>query len=104
MAVVSKEYDTATAAIDLYSNDILPSAKESLDLANQAYQAGEVGFVQILLARKTFFDTNLKYVDAQAQLAGAQSKIDGFVLTGGLNSVRDDSGDSSLRDQTFSQQ
>lgn len=104
LAVVSKEYDTATAAIDLYSNDILPSAKESLDLANQAYQAGEVGFVQILLARKTFFDTNLKYVDAQAQLAGAQSKIDGFVLTGGLNSVRDDSGDSSLRDQTFSQQ
>lgn len=104
LAVVSKEYDTATAAIDLYSNQILPSAKESLDLANQAYQAGEVGFVQILLARRTFFNTNLQYVDAQAQLAAAQSKIDGFMLTGGLNSTRDDSGSSSLRDQTFSQQ
>jgi cobalt-zinc-cadmium efflux system outer membrane protein len=104
LAVVSREYDTATAAIDLYSNDILPSAKESLDLANQAYKAGEVGFVQILLARKTFFTTNLQYVDAQAQLAAAQSKIDGFMLTGGLNSVNDDSGDSGLRDQTFSQQ
>jgi len=34
----------------------------------------------------------------------AQAKIDGFMLTGGLNSVRDDSGDTSLRDQTFSQQ
>lgn len=104
LAVVSKEYDTATAAIDLYSTNILPSASESLDLANQAYKAGEVGFVQILLARKTFFDTNLKYVDAQAQLAGAQAKIDGFMLTGALDKVSDDSGDSSLRDQTFSQQ
>lgn len=104
LAVVSREYDTATAAIDLYSTNILPSAKESLDIANQAYQAGEVGFVQILLARKTFFDTNLKFVDAQSQLAAAQSKIDGFLLTGALKSVRDDSGDASLRDQTFSQQ
>lgn len=104
LAVVSREYDTATAAIDLYSNNILPSARESLEIANQAYQAGEVGFVQILLARKTFFDTNLKYVDAQSQLAAAQSRIDGYVLTGALNSVRDDSGDASLRDQTFSQQ
>ncbi|MCA9014461.1 MAG: TolC family protein [Planctomycetaceae bacterium] len=104
LAVVSREYDTATAAIDLYSTNILPSASESLDLANQAYKAGEVGFVQILIARKTFFDTNLKYVDAQAQLAGAQAKIDGYMLTGALNDVRDDSGDSSLRDQTFSQQ
>lgn len=104
LAVVSREYDTATAAIDLYSNQILPSARESLDLANQAYKAGEVGFVQILLARKTFFTTNLQYVDAQAQLAAAQSKIDGYMLTGGLNSVIDDSGDSGLRDQTFSQQ
>lgn len=104
LAVVSKEYDTATAAIDVYSNNILPSAQESMDLANQAYQAGEVGFVQILIARKTYFDTNLQFVNAQSQLAGAQAKIDGFVLTGALNSVSDDSGDASLRDQTFSQQ
>lgn len=104
LAVVSREYDTATAAIDVYSNHILPSAQESLDLANKAYQAGEVGFVQILLARKTYFDTNLQFVNAQSQLAAAQSKIDGYVLTGALNSVRDDSGDTSLRDQTFSQQ
>ncbi|MCA9022737.1 MAG: TolC family protein, partial [Planctomycetaceae bacterium] len=104
LAVVSKEYDTATAAIDVYSNNILPSAMESLDLANQAYKAGEVGFVQILIARKTFFDTNLQFVNAQSQLAAAQAKIDGFMLTGALNSVRDDSGDASLRDQTFSQQ
>lgn len=104
LAVVSKEYDTATAAIDVYSNDILPSALESMDLANQAYKAGEVGFVQILIARKTYFDTNLQFVNAQSQLAAAQAKIDGFMLTGALNSVSDDSGDASLRDQTFSQQ
>ncbi len=104
LAVVSKEYDTAVAAIDVYSTEILPSASASMKLADQAYKAGEVGFVQVLLTRKTFFDTNLQYINARSQLAIAQAKIDGFVLTGALDRVPDDSGDTSLRDLTFSQQ
>lgn len=104
LAMVSQEYDTAAAAVDQYASQILPSAIDSMELAEQAYEAGEAEFVQLLIARKTYFDSNLKYVDAQSQLAIAQAKIDGFVLTGALEGVRDDSGDDSLRGQTFSQQ
>jgi outer membrane protein, heavy metal efflux system len=104
LAIVSKEYDTAVAAIETYSSDILPSASSSMKLADQAYQAGEVAFLQVLSTRKTFFDSNLQYINAQSQFAIAQAKIDGFVLTGALDTVRDDSGDASLRDLTFSQQ
>lgn len=104
LAVVSQEYETAVAAIDQYATDILPSASDSMDLAEKAYQAGEADFIQILIARKTFYDSNLEYVSAQAQLAVAQAKIEGVMLTGGLDAVIDDSGDDSLRGQTFSQE
>lgn len=104
LAVVSREYETAVAAVNQYAMNILPDASSSMKLAEQAYEAGEAGFVQILIARRTFFDSNLQYVSAQSDLAAAQAKIDGFVLTGALNAVRDESGDDSLRGETFSQQ
>ncbi|QDV72104.1 Cobalt-zinc-cadmium resistance protein CzcC precursor [Planctomycetes bacterium K2D] len=104
LAVVSQEYETAAAAIEQYVSEILPSASSSMELAEKAYQAGEADFVQILIARKTFYDSNVQYINAQAQLAIARAKIEGVLLTGGLDAVRDDSGDDSLRGQAFSQQ
>ena len=104
LAAVSKDYDSASAAIRLYADEILPAAQESLDLAEVAYKAGETSFVQVLVARRTYFDSNLQYVVAQTLLAQAQAKVDGSVLTGALDPVKDESGDDSLRGLTFSQQ
>jgi cobalt-zinc-cadmium efflux system outer membrane protein len=73
-------------------------------LAEVAYKAGETSFVQVLVSRRTYFDSNLQYVLAQSQLAQAKSKVDGYVLTGALDAVIDQSGDDSLRGLTFSQQ
>lgn len=104
LAAVSGDYDSALAAVNQYAGKILPNANESLKLAELAYEAGETSFVQVLVARRTYFDSNLQLVAAQAQLAQANSKVDGFVLTGGLDPVVDRSGDDSLRGLTFSQQ
>lgn len=104
LAVVSRDFETASAAVAKYSQDILPSAAESMKLAELAYRSGETSFVQVLVARRTYFDSNLQFVAAQTQLAQAQARLDGFVLTGALDPVIDQSGDDSLRGQTFSQQ
>ena len=104
MAVVSRDYDTSSVAVTKYATDILPSAQESLVLAEQAYKGGETSFVQVLIARRTYFDANLQYVAAQSQHAQAKSRVDGLVLTGGLDAVIDNSGDDGLRGLTFSQQ
>jgi cobalt-zinc-cadmium efflux system outer membrane protein len=104
VAAVSKDFDSALAAIRQYSEEILPAAQEALDLAEIAYKAGETSFVQVLVARRTWFDSNLQYVIAQTQLAQAQAKVDGNVLTGALDAVTDNSGDDSLRGLTFGQQ
>lgn len=104
LAEVSREYDSSLAAVDKYGQQILPNAAESLKLAEQAYEVGETSFLQVLVSRRTYFDSNLQYITAQSQLAQASSKVDGYVLTGGLDAVIDNSGDDSLRGLTFSQQ
>ena len=104
LAAVSRDYDSSRAAVTKYSGDILPNADESLKLAEAAYRAGATSFVQVLVARRTYFDTNLQYIASQSQLAQARAKVNGYVLTGALDAVQDNSGDDSLRGLTFSQQ
>ena len=104
LAAVSRDYDSSLAAVTKYAGDILPNAEEGLKLAETAYKAGETSFVQVLVARRTYFDTNLQYIASKAQLAQARAQLDGYVLTGALDAVEDRSGDDSLRGLTFSQQ
>jgi len=104
LAAVSRDYDSSLAAVAKYSNDILPNADEGLTLAEAAYKAGATSFIQVLVARRTFFDTNLQYIASRSLLAQSRAKVNGYVLTGALDAVEDNSGDDSLRGLTFSQQ
>ncbi len=104
MAVASGEYSRASEAVSMYVAELLPTAQETLDLAEKAYYAGEQDFIQLLVTRRTYFDTNLAYIAARAQLANAQARIDGYLLTGALESVINNSGDDSLRGLTLSQE
>jgi len=104
LATVSRDYDSSLAAVAKYSGDILPNAEEGLKLAEAAYQAGATSFVQVLVARRTYFDTNLQYLASRSLLAQARAKVNGYVLTGALDAVEDNSGDDSLRGLTLSQQ
>jgi cobalt-zinc-cadmium efflux system outer membrane protein len=104
LAVASGEYGRAEEAVKMYTSELLPAAQETLNLAEEAYQAGEQDFIQLLVTRRTYFDTNLAFIAARAQLATAQAQIDGYMLSGALNSVINNSGDDSLRALSLDQQ
>ena len=104
LAGAAGDFDASLAAVAKYANDILPNAEEGLRLAEIAYKAGETDYVQVLIAQRSYFNTNLDYIAAQAELGQARARIDGFVLTGALDAVVDNSGDDSLRGLTLSQQ
>lgn len=104
LAVASGEYARAAEAVNMYQSELLPAAQETLDLAEAAYRAGEQDFIQLLVTRRTYFDTSLAYVAARAHLATAQAQIDGNLLSGALNAVINNSGDDSLRGLTLSQE
>lgn len=104
LAAIAREYDSSAAALTKYSIEILPSARQTLELADIGYSAGEFGMLQVLLVRRTYIESNLQYLSAQFQVAQASARADGFALSGGLEATNDFSGDDSLRGLTFSQQ
>ena len=103
LALATGDYERAAVAVNVITSELLPMARESLDLAEQAYRAGEQDFIQLLDTRRTYFDTNLALIGARADLANAQAQIDGYLLSGALNSVINGSGDNSLRGLTLDQ-
>lgn len=104
LARVMREYQVAEATVRQYEKAILPKAQEALDLMQEAREAGEFDFLRVLIARRAYFDANIKYVVALGQLAQANAKIDGLLLTGGLSNVATYEGDDSLRGQALSGQ
>ena len=103
LAVVSREFDSAFAAVRKYESEILPKSKESLDLTESLYRAGEIDFLQAFLVRKTYFESNLRYIQSLSELAQARSRIDGLLLEGGLEGANSFEGDDSSRERVFSQ-
>lgn len=103
LATVSQEYQNSMEAVELLRDKILPRAQEALELAISAYQAGELSFIQLLEARRSYFEVNLKSIVSQAELAIAQAKINGLMLTGALDPIRDGSGGDSFRERTLGQ-
>lgn len=99
-----RNYDIAAAQVRRYQEEILPNAQEALTLSEQAFRAGELEFVQVLLVRRTFFDANLELVQAQSDFAQSQSLVDGLLLSGSLTESTDTVADDSLRGQTLSGQ
>jgi len=64
----------------------LPDAQSSLDLVYEAYKQGEFSYLILLTAQRTYFQTNLAYLDALRQLRESTVEIDGFLLRGSLQS------------------
>ncbi|MDA1229394.1 MAG: TolC family protein [Planctomycetota bacterium] len=104
LAQARRDFEVSAATVLQYEQEILPRAQETLTLAESAYEAGEFDFLQVLIVRRTYFESNLAYVTAQVELARSAALVDGSVLSGGLESTRDTEFDSALRDQSLTGQ
>jgi cobalt-zinc-cadmium efflux system outer membrane protein len=85
LAVSFRQYLTLRNQVERVRQEILPRARQNLDLTSEAYRAGRFDFLRVLTARQTWFQTNLAYVDALTELHKVAIEITGLQLTGGLN-------------------
>jgi len=60
-------YRTSQRLVDWYEEYILPKARETVTLTQTLYARGEVTFLSLLQAQKILTETELAYVDAQAE-------------------------------------
>ena len=101
LARAAQEFEAYLASVRKYESEILPQVKESLQLSEEAYKAGELDFLQVLIVRKSYFESNIQFIQSRAQLAQANAKIEGLLLTGGLDAPQDYTNGDSLRGQSF---
>jgi cobalt-zinc-cadmium efflux system outer membrane protein len=80
LAPVYERYASASNQVSQYQKQILPAAKESLELVRQGHIAGEYPFLNLLNAQRTYFQTTLQYLDALRELRAAAIEIDGMLL------------------------
>jgi cobalt-zinc-cadmium efflux system outer membrane protein len=84
LADVFRQYDIAREQVEQYRRDILPYAKQALELTRAGYEQGEFTYLELLTAQQTFSRTNLAYVSRLRELWLATVQIDGMLLSGGL--------------------
>jgi cobalt-zinc-cadmium efflux system outer membrane protein len=84
LSVAFQEYSTARSQALTYSTQILPRAKETFDLVQRGYRLGEVGYLDLLNAQRTYSQTNLAYLDSLAALWRSWADIEGLLLSDSL--------------------
>ncbi len=87
LAVAFQQYSDARQQVDAYKSSILPNAQASLDLVRSGYQRGEVGYLTVLTAQRTFFSVNMGHLESLRQLSTNWAAMDGLLLRGGLRAA-----------------
>ncbi|MEO8498057.1 MAG: TolC family protein [Planctomycetota bacterium] len=89
LASVYQRYASARNQVRDYSKPegILANSQATLDFVGKGYQAGEIGYLDLLTAQRTYFQSNLTYIESQGELWAAVLEIEGLLLKDSLESA-----------------
>ncbi|MCP3099440.1 TolC family protein [Myxococcus sp. K15C18031901] len=68
-------YLTAQAAAEVFGGDVLSALQENLSLVTEAYRAGKVDFLQLLIIRRDALDARRGYIEALEELNSAKAQL-----------------------------
>jgi cobalt-zinc-cadmium efflux system outer membrane protein len=85
LASAYESYLDAKLQVDAYDAEIIPKAKQTLDLVTKGYQEGEVDFLQLLTAQRTYSQINLTYLQQLQQAWRQTVAIKGMLLSDSLS-------------------
>ncbi|QDU78627.1 Cobalt-zinc-cadmium resistance protein CzcC precursor [Polystyrenella longa] len=84
-----KKYVASRAQLELYRGELIPASAETLELSQKAFEAGQLNYLQLLTAQRTFTETNIDFVRTKNVLWQSQIAIDGLLLTDGLQAPKE---------------
>jgi cobalt-zinc-cadmium efflux system outer membrane protein len=73
-------YETARRRAEQFDATILPAAQESLDLVSQAYEQGELDYIQLLAMQRTFAEKSLTHLSALETAWKQWAEIEGMMV------------------------
>ncbi|PTL81604.1 TolC family protein [Vitiosangium sp. GDMCC 1.1324] len=68
-------YRAASAAVEVFSEEVLAALQQNLALVNEAYRAGKVDFLQLLLIRRDALDARRGSIEALEELSAADAQL-----------------------------
>jgi cobalt-zinc-cadmium efflux system outer membrane protein len=75
VAVAATRVTAATTAAQAYAGGLLAGLEENMELVNEAYRAGKVGFFELLVIRRETLDARVGYIDALEELQAARAQL-----------------------------
>ena len=71
-------------------NDVLPAAQQAFDAANEGYQQGKFGYLEVLDAQRTLFEVKEQSIKALSSYHQAKAEVERLIGVG-LNQVKNTS-------------
>ena len=78
-------YVDAQLQVDAFRDSILPKSQDALELLMKGYAAGEVELLEVLVAQRTFFQTQVAYLENVRSLSRQNARIQGMLLGDSLS-------------------
>jgi cobalt-zinc-cadmium efflux system outer membrane protein len=80
LAAALRDYTTARQRSIKYSEEILPVARQSLDMINAGYREGELDYLTVLSVQQTYAEKNLSYLQDLETAWKKWAEIDGLLV------------------------
>ena len=81
LAAAVGRYQTAKRRYEQLQAQVVPSAEETYELSQAAFDVGEASFLELLTTQRTLFATRLTVLDALEQAGEANAQIEGLLVT-----------------------
>lgn len=78
-------YVDAQLQVDAFQENILPKFQQTLELLMKGYSAGETELLEVLTAQRTFFQTQVTYLENVRALSRQNARIQGMLLGDSLS-------------------
>ncbi|HSE97395.1 MAG TPA: TolC family protein [Blastocatellia bacterium] len=88
LAQAFRDYNNSLAAVERYRKVILPRAENAYTLYLTSFRQMSASYPQVLIAQRTLFQVRENYLNALVDLRQTAIRIEGFLLTGGLDAPR----------------
>ena len=85
VAEVFDTYLTALRTSEIYRDEIVPRADQAYQLYLDRYRAMAAAYPQVLVAQRSLFEANERFIDAAEQAWRSAVELQGFMLVGGLD-------------------
>jgi cobalt-zinc-cadmium efflux system outer membrane protein len=85
LSTVYRQYRDAYQQAMRYRSETVPRAERSMALSREGYKHGQLDYLNLLTAQRTYFQVKLSYLKSLGQLHRTMVLLEGQLLSGSLN-------------------